>query len=293
MGKSQSKSSITPRGRRGTVSGGTSPSSNAGSQSSVPSPARKNTVASSAPSSSERKKEPKGENKKSEKGKSEKGKSEKGKSDRVDGFSLKSLEDLFDSYAEQSKTHIGVDGIIRFCEDIGVEPEDSVMLFISWMLNAQEQGSFSRSEFVSGFEKRKVDSIKKIKCKLPEWRAEMKSDPNTFRDVYKFAFSFSTGGEKHLELEVVRELLPILTSGLYNHTPDFCEFLEQQTSYKALNVDQWMSYLEFCRTVGDGESDFTGYDVSDPWPVLLDEYVGWYRKKKTKDKDGIVSDDDE
>ena len=37
----------------------------------------------------------------------------------------------------------------------------------------------------------------------------------------------------------------------------FCTFLKEQTSYRAVNKDQWMSLLEFCKTT---DSDLNNYD---------------------------------
>ena len=68
-----------------------------------------------------------------------------------DGFSMKSLDELFCTYADESKLVIGVDGIIQFCNDIGVSLEDPVMLVISWLMNASEQGQYTKDEFVGGF----------------------------------------------------------------------------------------------------------------------------------------------
>lgn len=41
------------------------------------------------------------------------------------------------------------------------------------------------------------------------------------------------------------------------HVASFCTFLQQQTTYKVINNDQWMSFFEFCKTVSE---DFSGYD---------------------------------
>ena len=39
---------------------------------------------------------------------------------------------LFACYSEPDEDHIGVDGVQKFCEDLGVEPADIVMLVISY-----------------------------------------------------------------------------------------------------------------------------------------------------------------
>jgi hypothetical protein len=45
---------------------------------------------------------------------------------------------------------IGEDGILKFCEDIAVDPQDIVVLIISWKMNAQIMCTFTRSEWLQG-----------------------------------------------------------------------------------------------------------------------------------------------
>lgn len=54
----------------------------------------------------------------------------------------------------------------------------------------------------------------------------------------------------------------------------FDQFLEQ-SKYKVMNKDQWCNVLEFSRSVS---ADLSNYDEDGAWPVLLDEFVDWYRK---------------
>ena len=41
----------------------------------------------------------------------------------------------------------------KFCEDIGVEPENLVMLVIAWMLDAKQMGFFTHTEWMNGMTK--------------------------------------------------------------------------------------------------------------------------------------------
>ncbi len=49
---------------------------------------------------------------------------------------------------------------------------------------------YSKEEFTSGLVKLGVDSMDKLKRKLPELRAELKHD-DKYREVYSFAYNFS------------------------------------------------------------------------------------------------------
>jgi hypothetical protein len=45
---------------------------------------------------------------------------------------------------------VQVDGILSLCSDLGVEPEDVVVLVLSWHMNASSMGEYSREEFEQG-----------------------------------------------------------------------------------------------------------------------------------------------
>ena len=45
---------------------------------------------------------------------------------------------------------IGPEGMEKFCEDIGVEPENVVMLVLAWKMNARQMGFFTQQEWLRG-----------------------------------------------------------------------------------------------------------------------------------------------
>lgn len=191
-------------------------------------------------------------------------------------FSMKKLEDLFNQYKEDEDT-IGPNGVERFCGDLGVAPEDVVVLVLAWHLGAEEMGYFHRTQFVDGFAKLGLDTIPKMKNHLKTFRQEL-DDPTKFKEIYRFAFLLAREGEqKFLDLASASQMLDLILGEKYPHTALFQQFLSEQKSYKALNMDQWMSFLEFSRTI---KKDFSNYDENGAWPVLLDEYAEWYREKE-------------
>lgn len=46
--------------------------------------------------------------------------------------------------------HLGPEGMEKFCEDIGVEPENVVMLVLAWKMNARQMGFFTLQEWTKG-----------------------------------------------------------------------------------------------------------------------------------------------
>ena len=93
-------------------------------------------------------------------------------------------------------------------------------------------------------------------------------DHENYKEIFRFSFFFSSSGKRQLELEIAEELL-VLLLGESSHAPKFSEFLQQQKNYKALNLDQWMGFLEFAKVIGSYDSDFEGYDVQDPCKRFL------------------------
>jgi len=194
------------------------------------------------------------------------------------GFSKSRLEVLFNKYKETGDDVIGPAGIEKFCADLGVDPEDVVVLVFAWKINASEMGYFHKEEFVKGLEGMGIDSIDKIKTQLPRLKSELE-DQNKFKEIFKFAFTFAKEKEqKCLDLELARGMLSLLMETRYPLVKSFLEFLKEQETYKVVNQDQWMSLLEFCKTI---KADFSNYDENGAWPCILDEWVGWAKEGKS------------
>jgi Cullin binding len=59
----------------------------------------------------------------------------------------------------------------------------------------------------------------------------------------------------------------------------FCSFVETQSSYSCITLDQWASFLDFCSEC----EDLSTYDESvSAWPVLIDEYVEYMEDQQKK-----------
>jgi hypothetical protein len=59
----------------------------------------------------------------------------------------------------------------------------------------------------------------------------------------------------------------------------FGVFVEGQTSYTRITLDQWTSFLDFCYEC----EDLSTYDESSSaWPVLIDEYVEYMEEQQKK-----------
>ncbi|KAH9612824.1 hypothetical protein KSS87_008259 [Heliosperma pusillum] len=130
------------------------------------------------------------------------------------------------------------DGITLLCNDLQVDPQDIVMLAISWHMKAATMCEFSKQEFIGGWQSLGVDSLEKFCERIPYIRSEMK-DEQKFREIYIFAFGWAKEKARH---------------------------------NKAISRDTWAQLLEFVRSV---DPQLANYDAEGAWPYLIDEFVDY------------------
>ncbi|EHB05537.1 DCN1-like protein 4 [Heterocephalus glaber] len=157
-----------------------------------------------------------------------------------EAFSSKRCLEWFYEYAGTEDV-VGPEGMEKFCEDIGVEPENVVMLVLAWKLDAQNMGYFTLQEWLTGMTSLQCDTTEKLRNSLDCLRSLL-NDSTNFKLIYRYAFDFA-----------------------------------RQSKYKVINKDQWCNVLEFSRTIN---LDLSNYDEDGAWPVLLDEFVEWYKDKQ-------------
>ncbi|TSN30183.1 DCN1-like protein 4 [Bagarius yarrelli] len=180
------------------------------------------------------------------------------------------------SICEACDDVVGPEGMEKFCEDIGVEPENVVMLVLAWKLNAQSMGYFTLQEWLKGMGSLQCDSTEKLRNSLDYLRSIL-NDATSFKLIYRYAFDFAREkDQRSLDLNTAKCMLGLLLGKTWPLFPVFNQFLEQ-SKYKVVNKDQWCNVLEFSRTIN---LDLSNYDEDGAWPVLLDEFVEWYKDRE-------------
>ncbi|XP_022282685.1 DCN1-like protein 4 isoform X1 [Canis lupus baileyi] len=216
-----------------------------------------------------------------------------------EAFSSKRCLEWFYEYAGTDDV-VGPEGMEKFCEDIGVEPENVVMLVLAWKLDAQNMGYFTLQEWLKGMTSLQCDTTEKLRNTLDYLRSLL-NDSTNFKLIYRYAFDFAREGKKtmiqyrktdlgsikvekwneekdqrSLDINTAKCMLGLLLGKIWPLFPVFHQFLEQ-SKYKVINKDQWCNVLEFSRTIN---LDLSNYDEDGAWPVLLDEFVEWYKDKQ-------------
>ncbi|KAL2642127.1 hypothetical protein R1flu_009714 [Riccia fluitans] len=189
------------------------------------------------------------------------------------------IDALFALYADRNEEFcIGPEGIEALCQDLGLAPTDIQVLLLAWKLQASRQGYFSLEEWRKGLKAMRVDSLEKLKKALPALQHEV-ANLYIFKEFYTFSFQYclTEPRQKTLDLETACQMLELVL-GPRPHLTNFIQFLQEQTEYKAMNLDQWTAFLRFCEEI---KPDLSNYDENQAWPLLLDNFVEWARSGRS------------
>ncbi|KAI8422007.1 hypothetical protein MSG28_009912 [Choristoneura fumiferana] len=176
-------------------------------------------------------------------------------------FSAKKCIAWFKEYTTVSEPDVlGPEGMEKFCEDIGVDPENVVMLVIAYKMGAKQMGYFTQEEWVKGLTELQCDSVHKLQTKLDHLRSLL-NDPYVFKAVYRYSYDFARDKEQRsLDTATARALLGVLLPR-WALRPALAEFLAREglaRRYRVVNRDQWCNILEFSRTV---DTQLVHYDA--------------------------------
>ncbi|GAA5987880.1 hypothetical protein JCM11641_003519 [Rhodosporidiobolus odoratus] len=176
---------------------------------------------------------------------------------------LKNLDTLWAQYRDASTPdEIAMEGTMRYCEDIGVDPEEPVMLALAWFTKAPTMGRFSKKPWMDAWQAAVCDNVEKQRQHVVQLRSQL-ADADVFRRVYNYAFDYvKADGQKSMQFEIAQALWSVLvpldpaSSFPPEHLMWWCDFLQQQGA-KAVSKDTWNLFLDFVRTI---DSSFVRYD---------------------------------
>mmetsp|Transcript_870 Transcript_870/g.2874 ORF Transcript_870/g.2874 Transcript_870/m.2874 type:complete len:456 (-) Transcript_870:177-1544(-) len=169
------------------------------------------------------------------------------------------------------------EGLLELFEDLGVDPAaDVAALALSWACQARVMGTFRRREFICGCALLEVDSLEGLRSKMPELRNSLLSG-KILPEVYAYTYTVALEPPlKVMPLEDASQYWALLLPG-WALREDFCNWAEQHMKGKAVNRDLWMMVLKLAREV---PADLSTYDEEPAWPVVIDEFVEYYRASK-------------
>ncbi|KAL1995110.1 hypothetical protein VTN49DRAFT_1297 [Thermomyces lanuginosus] len=206
--------------------------------------------------------------------------------------SVSALHKIFDSYRdapEDNPDSIGIDGAMKFFGDIKVELDEVACFGVAELLKCPSMGEFTREGFVNGWKSVGCDSLDKMIEYGKKLRDEIRSTPDLFRRVYRYAFVLCRmQGQRNLNFDIAAEQWRLFftdeNGGISWNTPTtpwldwYLEFLEQRGK-RPVNKDLWEQTLEFMRKTHEDEN-FGWWSADGAWPGTLDDFVEWVQSKR-------------
>ncbi|EDR09590.1 uncharacterized protein LACBIDRAFT_293835 [Laccaria bicolor S238N-H82] len=205
------------------------------------------------------------------------------------------LSTLFDKYKDPDSKEITVDGTIRLCEDLAVNPEDVVLLAIAYELKSPRVGEWTKQGWTEGWKNLGM------KTTLVQLRDQLGREPDYFQKVYNHTFEFArSDGQRSLGIETAQAFWGLLLPhGLHGgalarvdtdgdvrmdnksdgwkeeYTTWWFDFLNEKGG-KGVSKDTWVMFLDFIRSI---DCKFTEYDTEGSWPSTIDDFVEYARKR--------------
>lgn len=222
--------------------------------------------------------------------------------------STSKLTTLYDKYKDPEGEDITIDGTIQMCQDLGVDPEDIVLLAVAYELKSPSMGRWTKQGWTEGWKALGCDSIPAMKACLPRLRDKLAKDSAYFKKVYNHTFEFArTEGARSLAMETAIEfwklLIPYgLKGGALSHTTQealedggedvrmadvnekgwqdpytesWFEFMTEKGG-KGVSKDTWNMFHDFIRTI---DSRFDTFDPYAAWPSTIDDFVSWMKEE--------------
>jgi len=207
------------------------------------------------------------------------------KSVRQPNVNKKALKLLYQKYADElppADHPGGPDGVagekfLEFFRDLEVDPgTDVAALALASACNAAEMGIFRRREFICGCAALEVDNIADLRTKMAQLREQVVSG-QALADVYTYTFGVALDPPcKVLPLEEAAQYWALLLPN-WSLREDFCDWAAKNMKGRAIPRDLWMMVLKLATEV---PADLSTYDENPAWPVVLDDFVEYYRAQK-------------
>lgn len=208
------------------------------------------------------------------------------------------LNKIFDKYredAENSPDEWEMNGIMKYLQDIDVDPEGLDCLAVMEIVKAPSIGEFQREGFVTGWSALNCDSLKAMKAHADSIRRILPTSKDTFTKVYQHAFQLLRANalqkaitldmaEAYWSLLFASPLSPIQWTSASSPWLDWWIEYIKNVYKRSINRDVWNQTLKFAQaTLEDPSLGFWNEEAS--WPSVIDDFVAWVKKEKRGERE--------
>ncbi|KAJ3201102.1 hypothetical protein HK099_002375, partial [Clydaea vesicula] len=181
----------------------------------------------------------------------------------------------FVNFDLEEKDCINFEGLEKFCEDIGISVQGFEVLVLCFKLNCKRMGFIEESEFLDGMRSLKCWETAQLKPLLQQLSLQILHDQKTFNEFFKWCFDFTKESDQRtigidISIEMFKVIFQLDAATLNNkksntsasnnpHIKKFIEFLQykqKEEGLKALNRDQWNSFVEFSAQIDKNCSNY-------------------------------------
>lgn len=199
------------------------------------------------------------------------------------------LEEIFNKYADEADPEIiGIDGTLRYLDDLQFDPEHFVSLVLAYILESPSMGVFSKRSFCIKWRLLGVTSLEAMRKAVVDHEHLVKSSYREFEKVYKFTFDFikTSANDKLVDSESAvaywKLMFPIVPefAGCGERLQQWYTFVHEKYQ-RGFSKDSWVMFLQFVNEIVSKDPDnLSGYDEMSSWPSVVDEYIEYLRDEK-------------
>ena len=160
--------------------------------------------------------------------------------------------------------------------------------------------SLSINSWIAMMESLNASNIESAVLRLKDWaRQAYKSHDQKFAQYHQLVFTYLLVTDRPyphrqfartLNADVVKRALAATLGELSLFVHSFTQFLTD-LGVKSINMDQWNSLLSFSLNIP--YPTLEGYNPTDCWPVMIDDFVAWGVRNQLFTYSGVISNNEE
>ena len=180
---------------------------------------------------------------------------------------------LYEHYSQSNL--ISVDGLLRFCSDLSLEPDSYEVLLFCYLCRAKQMYSLTQKEFLLG-----LKTLGSQRVSLADIRSGLLGYDISAEQTQFYLWTYHYGlldGQRCLPTSTAISLWRLFYSQRVEKPRIFerwLNYLEQEQSNeipKTITCDTWTIFPQFAKFVET--HGYQAYDDNEAWPCLFDGFV--------------------